>query len=107
MADVLPSLQTITSNPLLQQARADRPRPVKPPRAPARPAPIEPEESPVRERWRRIERQLVENWTGILGTVVVVVGITFIGAYAGPRLSPLLRSVLITGAAALLASLRA
>ncbi len=50
-------------------------------------------------RWSRLERQLIENWTGILGSAVLVAGITFIGGYTGLLLSPFYRCLLIVGAA--------
>jgi len=90
----------IASDPLLRPTPVRREAP--PTVAAAPPAVTEHRESPSQQRWRRIERQLVGNWTGILGTVVVLVGITFIGAYAGLQLSPLFRSVLIAGAAGVL-----
>lgn len=60
------------------------------------------EPSALQQRWKRLERQLIENWTGILGSAVLVAGITFIGAYGGLRLSPFYRSLMIAGAAAAL-----
>lgn len=45
----------------------------------------------------------MENWTGILGSAVLVAGITFIGGYTGLRLSPFYRTLMIVAAAALLA----
>ncbi|WP_156796685.1 hypothetical protein [Cyanobium sp. PCC 7001] len=47
------------------------PPPPDRPRAPRTPPPR------WRARWRRLERQLIANWTGLLGVVVVVVGVTF------------------------------
>lgn len=44
--------------------------------------------------WRRLERLLVENWTGILGVVVLVAGVSFIAIHAALRLSPLQRFLL-------------
>ena len=60
--------------------------------------------SPVQERWNRVETQVIENWTGILGAAVLVAGITFIGGYTGLRMSPFYRSLMIVGAAATLAA---
>ncbi len=56
--------------------------------------------SPFQERWNRIEKQVIENWTGILGAAVLVAGITFIGGYTGLRMSPFYRSLMIVAAAA-------
>jgi len=36
--------------------------------------------------WKRIERRLVENWSGLLGVLVVVAGVTFMTINAGFRL---------------------
>jgi len=58
--------------------------------------------SPFQERWNRIEKQVLENWTGILGAAVLVAGITFIGGYTGLRMSPFYRSLMIVAAAAAL-----
>jgi hypothetical protein len=63
-----------------------------------RTSPVEPERP---SRWQVIEQRLVENWTGILGTVVVVTGITFIGAYAGLHVAPIYRCGMLVLAAAL------
>jgi hypothetical protein len=74
----------------------------------ARPAivmqhPAEPTEpSALRQSWARIERQLIENWSGILGAAVLVAGITFLGGYTGVRLSPVYRVLMIAAAAAVL-----
>ena len=97
---ILPSLQTIAGHPLLRDALQGRPTP---PPAAQPPEPVMAAPSPGAERWRQLERRLAENWTGILGTAVLVAGITFIGAYAGLQLSPFFRSVLVVGAAGVLA----
>jgi len=50
----------------------------------------------------RLVAKLLENWTGILGTVVLVAGIGFLGTYAAIRMEPVARFVLvILGSAAL------
>lgn len=51
-------------------------------------------------RWRAIEHAFVENWTGILGSVVVVAGVTFVGIYTALRLAPFNRFLLTVAAAA-------
>ena len=81
-----------TSTPLPQPGRVERPT-VPPHVAPSR----------VNENWKRIERRFAENWTGILGAVVLVAGITFVGAYTGLLLSPFLRTLMVVAAAAILA----
>jgi hypothetical protein len=44
--------------------------------------------------WRRLERTLIENWTGILGVVVLVAGVTFLAVSLALRLGPLARFLL-------------
>ena len=63
-----------------------------PPRTPVTPSPLE-------EHLRRFEHMFIENWTGILGTVVVVAGVTFIGIYTALRLPPFYRFLMMVGAA--------
>lgn len=41
--------------------------------------------------WQRIEQMFIENWTGILGAVVVVAGMTFLGIYTALQLAPFYR----------------
>jgi len=74
---------------------APTPTPTPSPRAPAAPSALE-------ERWRRLERLFMENWTGILGVAVVVAGVTFIGIYTALRLAPFYRFLMMVGVAALL-----
>src|SRR6267143_1471001 len=69
--------------------------PTPSPRAPAAPSAFD-------ERWRRLERLFMENWTGILGVAVVVAGVTFIGIYTALRLAPFYRFLMMVGVAALL-----
>lgn len=57
------------------------------------------------EFWTRIEKQFVENWTGILGSVIMVVGVGFLGIYTAVKISPLGRFLMISGFSALLAGL--
>ncbi|MEA5413314.1 hypothetical protein VB737_16235, partial [Synechococcus sp. BA-120 BA3] len=54
--------------------------------------------------WKRIERLLVENWSGLLGVLVVVAGVTFLTINAGLELGPrerFLLTLLAGGALAL------
>ena len=53
--------------------------------------------------WRRIERLLIEHWTGIVGVLVVVAGITFLAINLALRLQPFTRFLGLLAAAALLA----
>lgn len=50
--------------------------------------------------WRRLERQLIENGTGILGVVVLIAGITFLVVNLALRLGPLPRFLLTLAIAA-------
>ena len=47
------------------------------------------------EKRRALEKMLLENWTGILGAVVVVAGVTFVGIYTALRLAPFYRFLLM------------
>lgn len=49
-------------------------------------------------RRRELERRFMENWTGILGAVVVVAGVTFVGIYTALRLEPFHRFLLTLAA---------
>lgn len=55
--------------------------------------------------WDLFQKKFVENWTGILGSVVLVMGVGFLGVYAAIQLSPFFRFLLIDGFAALLLGL--
>lgn len=52
--------------------------------------------------WRALERQLIENWTGLLGVLVLVAGITFLVVNIALRLGPVARFLLTLAAAAAL-----
>lgn len=64
------------------------------PQAPEAPPPREPPPT-GNESWRRVERALIENWTGILGVVVLVAGVTFLAVSLALRLGPLARFLLV------------
>ncbi len=53
--------------------------------------------------WRRIERLVVENWSGLVGVLVVVAGVTFVTINAGLQLDPFQRFLLTLLAGGLLA----
>lgn len=75
-------------------------RPPAPLAAPAAPRPRGATGGP----WKRIERLLVENWSGLLGVLVVVAGVTFLTINAGLQLGPrerFLLTLLAGGALAL------
>ena len=84
------------------------PEAAAPPAPPVSPvAPVQPAESatPVPRRfglWKTLERQILENWTGILGSVILVAGITFLGIYSALAVPPVLRSLMLAAAAAAL-----
>ncbi|HTA28005.1 MAG TPA: hypothetical protein VK809_09460, partial [Bacteroidia bacterium] len=52
--------------------------------------------------WANVEKQFVENWTGILGAVIMVAGVVFFGIYAALKVSALYRFFLITSFSVLL-----
>jgi hypothetical protein len=56
----------------------------------------------VSDAWLKVEGQLIENWTGIIGAVVMVMGVGFLGIYAALKMSPLIRFMIITAFAAFL-----
>ena len=83
--------------------RTTPPPPVARRPQPARPAPRVPRPAPVRTGpnwWERASALLLENWTGILGAVVLVTGVGFLGVYAALRLAPPFRFLMICGFAA-------
>ena len=73
--------------------------PILPPVAPPPPAPPRrPPPPPVPTGpswWERASTLLLENWTGILGAVVLVTGVGFLGIYAALRLAPPFRFLMI------------
>ncbi len=85
-----------------------RPRPAapRPPLPPARPV-LRPKPVPSGPTfWERASTILLENWTGILGAVVLVTGVGFLGIYAALRVSPQLRFLLICAFAGVLLGAR-
>ncbi len=63
----------------------------------------EPEEAPVEEPpveelieelpepnplWEKIQQRFIENWTGILGSIIMVMGIGFLGIYTALKVDP-------------------
>jgi len=98
----------LTSAPPVAPA-APRPQPAPaftPPPPPPRPvAPPVPAEPVGPTWWERTEQLLLDNWTGILGAVVLVTGVGFLGVYTALRLAPPFRFGLITAFAALLLGL--
>ena len=47
--------------------------------------------------YSKLERQFLENWTGILGAIIMVVGVGFLGIYAALKISALGKFLLISG----------
>lgn len=71
---------------------------------PGEPAAPRPARAPARSAtWQRLERLLIDHWTGIVGVMVVVAGITFLAINLALRLSAFERFLLLLAAAALLA----
>jgi hypothetical protein len=81
-------------------------RPTPPPRQPVLPRRT-PKPVPTGPTWwKRASTMLLENWTGILGAVVLVTGVGFLGIYAALRVSPELRFLMICAFAASLLGAR-
>lgn len=53
--------------------------------------------------WKQAERLFIENWSGILGVLVVVAGVTFVAINVALRLGPFHRFLLVAAAALALA----
>ncbi|EPG73517.1 membrane protein, PF10101 family [Leptospira fainei serovar Hurstbridge str. BUT 6] len=59
-----------------------------------------PKRNPVRSQtWEKVEKIVAQNWTGILGTIILVMGIGFLAIYAALKVSPLLRFSMVLGIA--------
>jgi hypothetical protein len=83
-------------------APAPRPQPApEPAKAPRRPQPL-PSEPVEPTWWERTEQLFLDNWTGILGAVVLVTGVGFLGIYTALRVTPPVRFAMISGFAAAL-----
>ena len=92
---VLPAAVAVEAAPVSPASPADSPpqpllQPLLPERTPSRlPPSTAPRTVPTRPGPRapgKLERLLVENWTGILGVLVVVAGVTFIVVNVGLQL---------------------
>ncbi|MFN6134574.1 MAG: hypothetical protein ACK46L_17020 [Synechococcaceae cyanobacterium] len=84
--------------------RPELPPPIKP-RVNASPPPPRRDQGRELDKrlpWRGLERQLIENWTGLIGVLVLVAGITFLVVNIALRLGPLARFLLTLAAAAAL-----
>ncbi|TGL34284.1 DUF2339 domain-containing protein [Leptospira koniambonensis] len=49
------------------------------------------------EAWEKFEKQIANNWTGILGTIILVMGVGFLGIYAALNMSPFFRFLMVLG----------
>ncbi|MCP5046092.1 MAG: hypothetical protein GY940_02900, partial [bacterium] len=50
----------------------------------------------------RIEKQFIDNWAGILGSIIMVMGAAFLSIYAALKMAPFYRFLMLTGFAGLL-----
>jgi len=90
--------------------------PVSPPPAvgrPDTPPPVEPVTRVRKKRtprqvspfWKKAEKQFLDNWTGVLGAVIVVLGAGFLSIYAALKMTEFFRFLLLLALAALPAGL--
>ncbi len=79
--------------PAPRQAVPPTPPPPRKPTLPRRPAPKPVPTGPT--WWERASTMLLENWTGILGAIVLVTGVGFLGIYTALRVAPPLRFLMI------------
>lgn len=52
--------------------------------------------------WQKLEKQFSENYTGILGAIIVIIGVAFLGIYGALKMSPFFRFLMVLGFAAML-----
>ncbi|MFK7906762.1 MAG: hypothetical protein AB8B69_16640, partial [Chitinophagales bacterium] len=52
--------------------------------------------------WLQLEEQFADNWTGIIGAILLVLGIGFAGTYAAFYVEPVIRFLLISATAGIL-----
>ncbi|MCB2408604.1 DUF2339 domain-containing protein [Hymenobacter lucidus] len=69
------------------------------------PAPPVPAEPAGPTWWQRTEQLLLDNWTGILGAVVLVTGVGFLGVYTALQVTPPVRFAMISAFAGVLLGL--
>jgi hypothetical protein len=70
-----------------------------PPQPPPVAAPVGQAIAEIKRRRHEFEQRFIENWTGILGALVVVAGVTFVGIYTALQLAPFYRFLLTLGVA--------
>lgn len=63
---------------------------------------VQTEPSYLQEIWQRVEQQFIENWTGIVGAIIMVMGVGFLGIYAALKMQPFFRFLMITAFAIVL-----
>ncbi|MCB2379627.1 hypothetical protein LGH70_18670 [Hymenobacter sp. BT635] len=98
-APIPPAPPVAAPKPQPQPAFVPPPAPPRPVAPPPPPVPAEP------TWWDRTEQVLLDNWTGILGAVVLVIGVGFLGVYTALQVTPPVRFAMITGFAAALLGL--
>lgn len=52
--------------------------------------------------WEKVQQTFIENWTGILGSVILVVGMGFMGVYTALKVVPVYRFIMLLSVSALL-----
>lgn len=45
--------------------------------------------------WKKFEKPILENWTGIIGAIILIMGVGFLGIYGAFYFDPLGRSIII------------
>ncbi|MEZ4883919.1 MAG: hypothetical protein R3E32_04195 [Chitinophagales bacterium] len=58
--------------------------------------------SAIKKLWAQFEEQFADNWTGVIGAILLVIGVGFGGTYAALRMDPIIRFFLISAIAAAL-----
>jgi hypothetical protein len=100
LAPAAPAVPEAPVEALPEVVAAEAPVPSQaPPHAPPVAAPVEKAISELKLRRHEFEQRFIENWTGILGAVVVVAGVTFVGIYTALQLAPFYRFLLTLGVA--------
>jgi hypothetical protein len=55
-------------------------------------------------KWKELEGKIIENWLGVVGALIMVTGVAFLGIYTALRMDAFYRFLLISGFATLLAA---
>ena len=94
--------QTVTPLPTAKQPVTEKVNSAafsvpKPKVVPPKPPVAEPRKpSQFEELRKKLEKQFIENWTGILGSIIMVIGVGFLSIYAALKVTPVWRFALIT-----------